>query len=240
LAHGSALQHHPAAIQGLSCCFLQVFKSAALSAVAGNMLLAGHASAATEVASIAGDARVGMLATLFVPLAGWVLFNIAGPAKNQVDQMRLKSVLIGGLGVSALLATAGCADAAQEVAAVAGDARVGMLTLLFVPLAGWVLYNIAGPAKKQYDQMRLKSPLVGGLGLAGLLATAGSADAAQEVAAVAGDARVGILVTLFIPLVGWVLFNISGPAFKQYKNMASKNANPRGSGWGGGVGKRGR
>lgn len=36
------------------------------------------ADAATEVAQVAGDSRVGVIATLFVPIAGWVLFNIGG------------------------------------------------------------------------------------------------------------------------------------------------------------------
>ena len=37
-----------------------------------------------------------------------------------------------------------------------------------------------------------------------------SADAATEVAQVAGDSRVGVIATLFVPIVGWVLFNIGG------------------------------
>ena len=49
-----------------------------------------------------------------------------------------------------------------------------------------------------------------GLGAASMLA-AQNAEAAQQVADLAaGDNRVGILATLAVPAIGWVLFNILG------------------------------
>ena len=39
----------------------------------------------------------------------------------------------------------------------------------------------------------------------------------------AGDNRVGIIATLFLPVVGWVAFNIGGPALNQLANTG-KNA----------------
>ena len=42
----------------------------------------------------------------------------------------------------------------------------------------------------------------------------------------AGDNRVGIIATLFLPVVGWVAFNIGGPALNQLANTG-KNANRR-------------
>jgi photosystem II PsbY protein len=49
-----------------------------------------------------------------------------------------------------------------------------------------------------------------GLGAASML-TAQNAEAAQQVADLAaGDNRVGILATLAVPAIGWVLFNILG------------------------------
>ena len=42
----------------------------------------------------------------------------------------------------------------------------------------------------------------------------------------AGDNRVGIIATLFLPVVGWVLFNIGGPALNQLANTG-KNASRR-------------
>ena len=83
--------------------FAQEFKVAALAGVAGQMLMAGQASAAQEVAAMAGDNRTGILLTLFVPAVAWVLFNIAGPALNQVNNMsdKNKAVIAGaGLGLS--------------------------------------------------------------------------------------------------------------------------------------------
>ncbi len=61
-----------------------------------------------------------------------------------------------------------------------------------------------------------------GLGAALLLASQ-KADAAQEVAQLAaGDNRFGIIATLFLPVLGWVLFNIGGPALNQLNNVAQK------------------
>lgn len=42
----------------------------------------------------------------------------------------------------------------------------------------------------------------------------------------AGDNRVGIIATLFLPVVGWVGFNIAGPALNQLANTG-KNASRR-------------
>ncbi len=71
--------------------------------------------------------------------------------------------------------------------------------------------------------LRLKRSVAGalGLGAAGLLASA-PAEAATELAQLAdSDGRLGILLTLFVPVVGWVLFNIAGPAFSQLDVSAS-------------------
>lgn len=61
---------------------------AAWSTAAGTMMAAGNAQAASEVAQLAaGDNRVGIIATLALPAVGWVAFNIAGPALNQLANM---------------------------------------------------------------------------------------------------------------------------------------------------------
>lgn len=50
------------------------------------------------------------------------------------------------------------------------------------------------------------------------------ADAANQVAELAaGDNRALILAVVFVPAVGWVAFNILGPALNQLANMASQN-----------------
>ena len=71
---------------------------------------------------------------------------------------------------------------------------------------------------------RTRGAAVGvGLGAALLLASQ-KADAAQEVAQLAaGDSRFAIIATLFLPVIGWVLFNIGGPALNQLNNAANKN-----------------
>lgn len=55
-------------------------KAVALSSVVGSFLAAGNANAAMEVAQLAAsDNRLSILATLFLPAIGWVLFNIGAP-----------------------------------------------------------------------------------------------------------------------------------------------------------------
>lgn len=66
-----------------------------------------------------------------------------------------------------------------------------------------------------------KRGIAGAVGLSALLA-AGNADAAQEVMDVAVDGRFGILLLILGPAVGWVLYNILGPALNQVDSMSAK------------------
>ena len=129
-------------------------KTAAFASVATSFLAAGHAQAAVEVANIAaGDSRAGLL---FLPLTaalGWVLFNIAGPAGNQINNMK-KGVAAGlGLGAASLLATQSADAATEAMQLAAGDSRAGLLFLPLTAALGWVLFNIAGPAGNQIKNM---------------------------------------------------------------------------------------
>ncbi|CAK0784971.1 hypothetical protein CVIRNUC_008176 [Coccomyxa viridis] len=230
----------------------QIVRVAAWSTAAATMLSSGNAQAASEVAQLAaGDNRLGIIATLALPAVGWVLFNIGGPALNQLanmdksNKMRPKMSLAAGLGLgTALLLASGKADAAQEISQLAAsDNRIGIIATLFLPVVGWVLFNIGGPALNQLantaeknkatkgisKSLRKKRAVVGaitGLSAASLLTTP-QADAAQEIVQLAAsDNRVGIIATLFLPVVGWVLFNIGGPALNQLANTG-KNASRR-------------
>lgn len=144
-----------------------------------------------------------------------------------------------GTAVSTLFA-AGSVQAAQEVAMVADDDnRLGGLLLILLPAIGWVLFNILEPAQKQVAGMQGKKPkafvpkpkpkivsrkrgVVAGLCLAAsVLVAAQSADAATLVGQIAdGDNRLGAVVLIVLPAVGWVLFNILEPAKNQYDAMA--------------------
>ena len=54
-----------------------------LGLTAASMLAVQQADAASEIAQLAGsDNRLSILATLFVPAIGWVLFNIGAPQKT--------------------------------------------------------------------------------------------------------------------------------------------------------------
>ncbi|GAB4818939.1 hypothetical protein N2152v2_005985 [Parachlorella kessleri] len=198
---------------------------------AASLLAAGQADAATEAMQLAaGDSRGSIIASLAIPVLGWVGFNILGPLKNQLDAMDNKrSVAVGlGLGAAALLA-AGQADAATEAMQLAaGDNRFGVIALLFVPVLGWVAFNIAQPFFNQLSAMdeqkqggsgkRKRSVAVGlglGLGAAALLG-AGQADAATEAMQLAaGDGRGSVIALLFVPALGWVAYNIGQPFLNQ-------------------------
>jgi len=196
---------------------------------AASLLVAEQADAAQEVAQLAGDNRVGALLALLFPAVGWVLFNIAGPALNQISDMSEKNskAIAAGVGLSAAsMLVAEQADAAQEIVQLAGDNRVGALLALLFPAVGWVLFNIAGPALNQISDMSEKNSkaIAAGVGLsAASMLVAENADAAQEVAQLAGDNRIGALLALFVPAVAWVGFNIAGPALNQINDMADKN-----------------
>lgn len=57
------------------------------------------------------------------------------------------------------------------------------------------------------------------------------AEAANQVSEVAaGDNRALILAVIFLPALGWVAFNILGPALNQLSTMASDNSSPAAKG----------
>jgi hypothetical protein len=71
----------------------QVTRAAAWSTAAATLLAAGNAHAANEIAQLAArDNRLGIIATLFVPVLGWVAYNIGGPALNQFKNAGVKCV----------------------------------------------------------------------------------------------------------------------------------------------------
>lgn len=206
---------------------LQVAKWSAASAMAATFLSSGNALAAQEVLQVAdSDNRLGALLFLIGPALGWVLFNIGGPASRQLDDMskskKKKSVAIGlGLGAAGSLAFApGHAEAATQIGQLAdSDGRLGALLFLVAPALGWVIFNIGGPASRQLSDMKKSVALGLGLGGAGLL-VAQQADAAQVIGTVAdSDGRLGALLFLIAPALGWVLFNIGGPASRQLDDM---------------------
>ena len=184
------------------------------------------AMAAQEVAAIAeGDNRALLLLGILLPAVGWVLFNILRPALNQLDKMRSSStVAAAGVGAAAAaLIAAPDADAAQVIAQVADDNRPLLLLLVVAPALGWVLFNILKPALNQINKMQGKAVAGAvGLGAAGSLLLAPSADAAQAIAQVADDSRPLLLLVVLAPAIGWVLFNILKPALNQINKMQGK------------------
>ena len=186
-----------------------------------------------EIAEVAGfDSRALVFLVILGPALGWVAYNILGPGMNQLNDMQVKNSkekkaapLGFGLSAAALLGMPEQADAATELMQTAGlDARI-IIFGAFVPVLGWVAYNILGPGMKQMEDMQKsnakKKAIVTGLGLsaAGLLGMPEQADAATELMQTAGlDARI-IIFGAFVPVLGWVAYNILGPGMKQMEDM---------------------
>lgn len=215
----------------------EVSKLIAVSAVASSLFASGNALAAQEMATLAAsDNRLGTIGLLLLPVLGWVGFNIFGPATRQLENMstdtgkgtkRRGAAVALGLTAASMFA-ANQADAASEFTQLAAsDNRFSIIAGLFIPVLGWVLFNILGPAQRQLEktaELNKKKrgvAAVVGLTAASMLAVQ-SADAAQELGQLAAaDNRGGIILTLLVPVLGWVGFNIFGPATRQLQSMSS-------------------
>lgn len=150
-----------------------VAQAATAAAVAATFAAAGPAAAAQEVATLAaGDGRLSILLSLFVPALGWVAFNMAQPVANQISAMtqanankapkarKGRAAAVGlGLTAASVFAAAQSADAATEFATIAaGDNRPALFLALFAPALIWVGINIAGPALNQLNAMSGDKP----------------------------------------------------------------------------------
>ena len=198
------------------------------------------ADAATEAMQLADlDARIAIFGA-FVPVLGWVGYNILGPGLKQLEKMqqdaaKKKGVAAGvGLSAAALMGMPEAADAATEAMQLADlDARIAIFGA-FVPVLGWVGYNILGPGLKQLEKMQQdaakKKGVAAGVGLsaAALMGMPEAADAATEAMQLADlDARIAIFGA-FVPVLGWVGYNILGPGLKQLEKMQQDAAKKKG------------
>ena len=196
-----------------------------------------QADAATELMQTALDARIVIFGA-FVPVLGWVAYNILGPGLNQLEDMqkaaaKKKGVAAGvGLSAAALLGMPEQADAATELMQTALDARI-VIFGAFVPVLGWVAYNILGPGLNQLEDMQKaaakKKGVAAGVGLsaAALLGMPEQADAATELMQTALDARI-VIFGAFVPVLGWVAYNILGPGLNQLEDMQKAAAKKKG------------
>jgi photosystem II PsbY protein len=132
-------------------------RAAAVLSMASPLLFTESADAATEAMTLAaGDVRAGLLAFPLLAALGWVGFNIAGPALNQINDMgeKKKGLVAGtGLGLATLLAAQNADAATEAMTLAAGDVRAGLLAFPLLAALGWVGFNIAGPALNQINDM---------------------------------------------------------------------------------------
>ena len=147
-----------------------------------------QADAATELMQTALDARIVIFGA-FVPVLGWCTTSSAPvstslrtcrrlPPRRRVSPRRWPLA-------AALLGMPEQADAATELMQTALDARI-VIFGAFVPVLGWVAYNILGPGLNQLEDMQKaaakKKGVAAGVGLsaAALLGMPEQADAATE------------------------------------------------------------
>ncbi|CAM6076880.1 unnamed protein product [Sphagnum tenellum] len=134
-----------------------VVAGAGLGALA-TMMVAPHASAAQEIATVAdSDSRGLLLLGILVPAVAWVLYNILQPALNQLDKLRSSKGVVGALGLGAVssMYLTPQAEAVQEITQLAADNRPLILLFILLPAVGWVLFNILQPALNQLNKMRI-------------------------------------------------------------------------------------
>eukprot|EP00249_Psilotum_nudum_P000389 c117_g1_i1 orf=210-1010(-) len=206
-------------------------------AVGGNILAGAvfaalassdSALAAQQVMELAADDNRGLAVLIpLVPAVAWVLYNILQPAVNQLNRMRsVRSLAIAslGLGTATLFVASPASAVVQEIAQIADSDNRGLVLFgILVPAIAWVVYNIFQPALNQLSRMRSAKGVIGvvGIGTASMLLTPQADAAIQEITTIAADsdARGLLLLTVLLPALGWVLFNIFQPALNQINKM---------------------
>lgn len=130
-------------------------------AIFSTLAYSDPALAAKQLADISeGDNRGLALLLPIIPAILWVLYNILGPALNQINRMRNEKGIVIGLGLGGLAASSFFAvpSAAATEMAMLGEASSDNRGLLMLATAApallWVLYNILQPALNQVNRMR--------------------------------------------------------------------------------------
>eukprot|EP00236_Picocystis_salinarum_P005555 CAMPEP_0113919462 /NCGR_PEP_ID=MMETSP1159-20121227/33_1 /TAXON_ID=88271 /ORGANISM="Picocystis salinarum" /LENGTH=169 /DNA_ID=CAMNT_0000919387 /DNA_START=151 /DNA_END=656 /DNA_ORIENTATION=+ /assembly_acc=CAM_ASM_000767 len=167
-------------------------------ATAAVMRTAFSASAGIQKGHVRTTKRVQCARNLLVKASSSPRTTDAGKG------MDIAGISLATLGASTLVA--GHADAAQQMADLASDNRLGSILFLLAPALGWVGFNILGPFQNQLKDMppdvafHLRQGMdIAGISLATLGAStlvAGHADAAQQMADLASDNRLGSILFL--------------------------------------------
>ena len=158
---------HLPLFRSLLSSILRLLQQTAALTLAGALSLGTQQASATttEITQVAGgDSRALIFLLILGPALGWVAFNILRPGLNQLNDMQVKNekmkkgVPLGlGLSAAALAGMPEQADAATELMQTAGlDSRL-IIFGAFVPVLGWVAYNILKPGLNQLEDMQKKN-----------------------------------------------------------------------------------
>lgn len=138
-----------------SCCKSYTSSSLMAGAIFSTLAYSDPALAAQKLADISeGDNRGLALLLPIIPAILWVLYNILGPALNQINRMRNEKGIVIGLGLGGLAASSFFlvpSASASEMAMLgeaSSDNRGLLLLAIVAPTLLWVLYNILQPALK--------------------------------------------------------------------------------------------
>lgn len=144
-----------------SCCKSYTSSSLMAGAIFSTLAYSDPALAAQKLADISeGDNRGLALLVPIIPAILWVLYNILGPALNQINRMRNEKGIVIGLGLGGLAASSFFlvpSASASEMAMLgeaSSDNRGLLLLAIVAPTLLWVLYNILQPALNQINRMR--------------------------------------------------------------------------------------
>jgi hypothetical protein len=171
------------------------------------------------------------LPSLSLSLSSFPLSSILSPLIVILQTAAL--TLAGALSLGTQQASA--ASVVNEYTQVAGlDSRALVFLLILGPAIGWVAFNILTPGLNQLNDMQVKNdklkkgvPLGLSLSAAALAGMPEQADAATELMQTAGlDARI-LIFGAFVPVLGWVGYNILKPGLAQIEGMQVKNAKKR-------------
>lgn len=143
-----------------SCCKSYTAKSLMAGAIFSTLAYSDPALAAQKLADISeGDNRGLALLLPIIPAILWVLYNILGPALNQINRMRNEKGIVIGLGLGGLAASSffpvprATASEMAMLGEASSDNRGLLLLAIVAPTILWVLYIILQPALNQINRV---------------------------------------------------------------------------------------
>lgn len=143
-----------------SCRKPETSSSLMAGAIFSTLAYSDPALAAKQLADASEGDNRGLALLLPITAILWVLYNILGPALNQINRMRNEKGIVIGLGLGGFTASSlftvpsATASEMAMLGEASSDSRGLLLLAIVAPALLWVLYNILQPALNQVNRMR--------------------------------------------------------------------------------------